>query len=459
MALDRAIVAIVGRPNVGKSTLFNRLAGRQIAVVEETPGITRDRIYADCIYRGRPFSLIDTGGLQPKSESALLAQVRKQAQFAIEEADLILFLVDGKEGVSSVDYEVAGLLRRTGKPALLVVNKIESEKRLQEAGDFFSLAAGEPISVSALHGIGVDDLLEAILPYLPEAEPEPEERGVGVAIVGRPNVGKSSLVNALLGEDRVIVDDAPGTTRDAIDSPFQLGGQRFVLIDTAGIRRKSKVKESFDYYSVLRALGAIERSDVAVLVLDATQGVTDQDKRISGYAHDEGSAQVIVANKWDLLAQQETEKSQKSRKADFLHHVREELPFASYASFGAVSALTRQGLSQMLEEVVKAAQAHSLELPTAELNRLISDALVRHPASYKGRQLKVYYSVQVKTSPPTFVLFVNNPDLAHFSTLRYLENELRKKHPLEGTPLRLLVRKSEGKPPAASAKAGKRKAQ
>jgi GTP-binding protein len=458
MHQDRSIVAIVGRPNVGKSTLFNRLAGQRIAVVEETPGITRDRIYADCIYRGRPFSLIDTGGLHPKTEDALLAEVRKQAQFAIEEADLILFVVDGKEGLTSVDHEVADLLRRTGKPCLLAVNKVESQKREEEAGDFFSLAMGEPLCLSALHGIGIFELLEAMLPHLPEAPGETEEKIVRVAIVGRPNVGKSSIINALLGENRVIVDDAPGTTRDAVDSPFQLAGRRYTLIDTAGIRRKSKVKENFDYYSVLRALGAIERSDVSLLVLDAAQGVTDQDKRISGYAHEEGCAQVIAANKWDLMITgDEGEKSQRKMKADFLRHIREQLPFAAYAPFCAISALQRKGLTQMLEKIEAASQAHSLQISTPEFNRLISDALASHPVHYKGRPLKIYYSTQVKTSPPTFLLFVNNPDLAHFSTLRYLENEIRKHFPLEGTPLRLLVRESKGRPPAKPAR--KRKTQ
>ncbi|NIM04764.1 MAG: ribosome biogenesis GTPase Der [Armatimonadetes bacterium] len=453
MSQDRSVVAIVGRPNVGKSTLFNRLAGRRIAVVEETPGITRDRIYADCMYRGRRFSLIDTGGLQPKAESALLAQVRKQAQFAIEEAQLILFVVDGKEGLSPIDYEVTELIRRTGKPSLLVVNKVESGKREQEAQDFFSLATGEPICVSALHGVGIFELLEEMLPHLPESKEEPEEKIVRVAIVGRPNVGKSSIVNAVLGEERVIVDEGPGTTRDAIDSPFKFGGRRFVLIDTAGIRRKSKVKEDFDYYSVLRALGAIERSDVAVLVFDASQGITDQDKRISGYAHEEGCAQVIAANKWDLLSgSEEVPKSWRKMKADLLHHVREQLPFASYAPFCATSALESQGLLQMLEEIAKVARAHCLQIPTAELNRVIFDALDRHPPYYKGRPLKVYYSTQVRISPPTFLLFVNNPELAHFSTLRYLENVIRKAYPLEGTPLRLLVRRSEGKSAARPAK-------
>jgi GTPase len=438
-------VAIVGRPNVGKSTLFNRLAGERIAVVEETPGITRDRIYADCIYRGRRFSLVDTGGLQPRSDDSIIGQVKKQAQFAIDEADLILFLVDGKEGLTALDYEVAEMLRQTGKPVLLLVNKVESPKRESEATDFYSLAMGEPLCISALHGIEIGELLEALLPYLPETPEIEEESAVRVALVGRPNVGKSSLINTLLGKDRMIVTDIPGTTRDAVDTPFEYSGKPFILIDTAGIRRKTKVKENFDYYSVLRAFGAIERSDVAVLVLDATQGVTDQDKRISGYAHEEGCAQVIVANKWDLLIAGAPEANKKALKSDFERQVRDQLPFAAYAPFLPVSAHTRQALSQMLELIDKSAQARALQIPTGELNRIIGDALSTHPFYYRGRPLKIYYSTQVKNRPPTFRLFVNNPDTAHFSTLRFLENTLRRRYLLEGTPVSFQVNQSKGK--------------
>lgn len=448
MGADRAVVAIVGRPNVGKSTLFNRLAGQRIAVVEETPGITRDRIYADCIYRGRPFSLVDTGGLQPRSEDSIIGQVKKQAQFAIDEADLILFVTDGKEGLTTLDYEIAELLRQTGKPTLLLVNKVESPKREMEATDFYALAMGEPLCISAMHGLEIGELLEALLPYLPEAPESEDESIVRVALVGRPNVGKSSLINALLGKDRMIVTDIPGTTRDAVDTPFEYSGKPYILIDTAGIRRKTKVKESFDYYSVLRAFGAIERSDVAVLVLDATQGVTDQDKRISGKAHEEGCAQIIVANKWDLLMGDAPEANKKALKADFEHQVREQLPFAAYAPFLPVSAHTRQALSQMLELIDKSAQARSLEISTGELNRVIGDALSTHPFHYRGKALKVYYSTQVKNRPPAFLLFVNNPDAAHFSTVRFLENTLRRKYLLEGTPVRFIVRQSKGKPQA-----------
>ena len=444
MGMDRAIVAIVGRPNVGKSTLFNRLAGERIAVVEETPGVTRDRIYADCLYRGRSFSLIDTGGLQLQSEDAVLNQVRKQAEFAIEEADLILFVVDGKEGVSSIDFEVAEIIRRTGKPALLVVNKIESEKREAEAGDFYSLAMGDPVCISAIHGIEIGELLEQMLPYLPEVEEEPKEAVIRVAIVGRPNVGKSSIVNAILGKERAIVDDVPGTTRDAVDSPCEFEGRKLVLVDTAGIRRKSKVKEDFDYYSVLRALGAIERSDVALLVFDALEGATDQDKRISGYAHEEGRAQVMAVNKWDLRDGDDAKNWGKKAQADFEREVREQFPFAAYAPFCVVSARLREGISPLLEKVITAADAHRLEIPTRELNRLVAEALDKHPAFYRGRALKIYYANQIRKSPPTFLLFVNDTRLAHFSTVRYLENELRRNYPLAGTPLRLFVRKSEG---------------
>jgi len=450
---EKPVVAIVGRPNVGKSTLFNRIAGRRLAVVEETPGITRDRLYADCEWAGKPFSVVDTGGLD-LSREPLLAQVRQHVNFAIEQASLILLVVDGKEGLSSLDFEAADLLRRSGKPVLLVVNKIDSARRAENLSQFYELGLGEPLPVSAIHGMDIGELLERMADYLPlppaEAEAEPER--VQVAIVGRPNVGKSSLLNALLGEERAIVHGEPGTTRDALDTPFDWGEHRLVLIDTAGIRRRSKVKESFEYYSVLRSFAAIERADVSLLVVDGTQGVADQDKRIAGYAHEQGKAAVLVVNKWDLVQAQAAEQvelgtaQQRKLMADFTRDLRHQLVFLSYAPAAFVSALDGWGLQPLMETVISVADQATMRVPTATLNRIVTEAAQARPVSIKGRPLKIYYATQVKVAPPTFVVFVNNPDLVHFSYGRYLENRLRASFGLEGTPLRLLFRESGGEP-------------
>lgn len=458
---DKPVVAIVGRPNVGKSTLFNRIAGRRLAVVEETPGITRDRLYADCEWEGRPFSLVDTGGLDTAGiEAPLLPQVRRQAEFAIEQAAVILMVADGKEGLSGLDYDVADLLRRSGKPVILVVNKVESGQRAEAATEFYGLALGEPVLVSAIHGQDIDVLLDRLAEHLPLPTEEPaeeEEERVQVAIVGRPNVGKSSLLNALLGEPRAIVHDLPGTTRDTIDTPFDWGEHRFTLIDTAGIRRKTKVKESFEYYSVLRAFAAIERADVSLLVVDAGQGVADQDKRIAGYAHEQGKAAIIAINKWDLaraaaVADLEGEPLkpafERRMMADFTREVRHQLVFLSYAPVVFVSARDAWGLQPLLDTVVSVAQQAAARVPTASLNRIVTDAANARPVAIKGKQLKIYYATQVKVAPPTFVVFVNDPELVHFSYGRYLENRLREQLGLEGTPIRLHFRESggEGKP-------------
>ena len=445
----------MGRPNVGKSTLFNRLAGRRIAVVEETPGITRDRLYADCEWEGKPFRLIDTGGLQ-SGKAPLLEQVRQQVQIAIEEADLVLLVVDGKEGLTSLDYEAAELLRKSGKPLLLVVSKVETKEREEQADDFYSLSLGQPIAVSALHGIEIGELLDRMAEHLAETAPtEEEEDVIKVAIVGRPNVGKSSLLNALLGEERAIVDAAPGTTRDSIDTQCQWGDQQLLLIDTAGVRRKSKVKESFEYYGVLRAFKSIERCDVALMVIDASEGVTDQDQRIAGFAHEEGRAQVVVVNKWDLVQQQILEQAEeeaplspqqnKTLIEDYNREIRRRLIFLSYAPVAFISALKREGLPALMDTVISVADQHALHIPTPELNRIVSEAVLARPLSIKGKPLKVYYATQPRVKPPTIALFVNDPELMHFSYLRYLENQVRKHFGLEGSPIRLRVRKSEGK--------------
>jgi GTP-binding protein len=443
---DRGIVAIVGRPNVGKSTLFNRIAGRRIAIEEPTPGITRDRIYADCEWMGKRFTLIDTGGLETAKDD-LHEAVRRQIEFAIEEADVIVFVVDGKEGPAGFDEEIADLLRRTGKPVVVAANKIDSRKREDGIPDFYGLAIGEVVGVSAAHGLLIDDLLDRIAEHLPKTEPAPEDEDViRIAIVGRPNAGKSSLLNAILGEQRAVVDAQPGTTRDSIDTEYEWKGRQVVLIDTAGIRRKSRVHESFEYYGVLRAFGAIERCDVALTLIDAVAGLTDQDKRIAGMAHDEGKAQVLVVSKWDLRAPEAADrKAEQVLMADFAREVQAWLPEIKYAPIAFTSAVQRRGIDELMDTAVEVAEQHAHRFQTAELNRIFEEATYDHPLSRKGKQLKIYYVTQVGTRPPTLVLFVNDPELMHFSHLAYLENEIRKRVKLQGAPLRLLVRKATGR--------------
>jgi len=462
----KPLVAIVGRPNVGKSMLFNRIAGRRIAIVEETPGITRDRIYADCEWQGKPFTLIDTGGLQTES-GQLAQQVRAQAQLAIEEATVILFALDAKEGLSGLDYEIAELLRRTGKPVLVVANKVESRGRMENAQEFYALALGEPLAVSAIHGMDIDVLLDRLTELLPEPQAAPgDEEAMHLAVVGRPNVGKSSLVNALAGEERAIVAEEPGTTRDSLDTRFTWEQRPVVLIDTAGIRRKSKVRLSFEYYAVLRAFAAIDRCDVALLLLDGTQGVTDQDQRIGGYADEQGRAQVVVVNKWDLAqraaaAEKEKEKlgpaENRTLMQDFARQARGQLAFMEYAPIVFISALERWGLEDLMRTAAAAAEQHSMRVATPEINRLIREAVQEHPLSIKGKALRVYYATQPRVRPPTFVLFVNDPELMHFSYQRYLENRIRKQFGLEGTPVRLIVRESKGEKKPGRARRGKRR--
>jgi GTP-binding protein len=447
-------IAIVGRPNVGKSTLFNRLAGQRLAVVEKTPGITRDRLYANCEWENKPFRIIDTGGLQP-DHGEIMDQVRQQIGLAIEEADLVLFVVDGKEGLTPPDFEAAELLRKSGKPAILVVNKVETKEREDSASEFYELGMGEPAIVSAMHGIDVDLLLDRAVAMLPEAEAAFEEDDrVKVAIVGRPNVGKSSLLNAVLGEDRAIVSNIPGTTRDKVDTPWEWNGNRLLLMDTAGIRRKSKVEENFEYYSVLRAFSAIERCDVALVVIDAPDGITEQDQRISGFADEQGRAQIIVVNKWDLMeerARTELEvealdaKQRRTLIADYSREVRHRLAFAAYVPIVFISALRGEGLPALLDTVVAVADQHAMRIPTPELNQLLNEALLSRPLTIKGKQFKIYYAAQPLVKPPTIVLFVNDPRLLHFTYRRYLENQIRRKFGLEGAPLRIWVRESKSK--------------
>jgi GTP-binding protein len=438
------VVAIVGRPNVGKSTLFNRIAGRRIAIEEPTPGITRDRIYADCEWMGKRFVLIDTGGLQA-TDTPLQSEIVKQVQFAIEEADVIIFVVDAKEGIAGFDEDIAERLRRTGKPVVLAANKVDSRKREEGVPDFYRLALGEVVAVSAAHGLEIDELLDRVAEGLPETEPLDEEEDViRVAIVGRPNVGKSSLLNAFIGEERMVVDAVAGTTRDAIDTPHEWRGRRLVLIDTAGIRRKSRVKEDFEYYSVLRAFGAIDRCDVALTLIDAEPGLTDQDKRIAGRAHEEGRGQVLVVSKWDLR-QGETEQADRTLLKDFGREVEAWLPEINYAPVAFVAALQGRGLDALLDTVLEVADHHSFRFQTAELNRIIEEATYRRPMSRKGKEVRIYYATQVTTRPPTLALFMNDPELIHFSQLAYLENQIRARVPLEGTPLRFSLRRSKGR--------------
>lgn len=443
---DRGVVAIVGRPNVGKSTLFNRLAGRRIAIEEQTPGITRDRIYADCEWAGKRFTLIDTGGLQ-LPEDHLHAEVVRQVEFAIEEADVIIFVVDAKEGPAGLDDDIADMLRKTGKPVVVAANKVDSQRREEGVPDFYRLALGEVVGVSAAHGLLVDDLLDRIAEHLPETEPEPEgEDVIRMAIVGRPNVGKSSLLNAILGKPRAVVDSIPGTTRDSIDTPYTWNDQSLLLIDTAGVRRKSRVKESFEYYSVLRAFGAIDRCDVALTLIDSGEGLTDQDKRIAGRAHEEGRAQVLVVSKWDLRAPEGTdERVARTLMQDFGRQVQAWLPEISYAPVAFVSALQHTGIEALVQTAVEAAERHAFRFQTAELNRIFEEATWDRPLSRRGRQVKIYYTTQVAIRPPTLALFVNDPELVHFSHFAFLENQLRARFPLEGTPIRLSVRKARGR--------------
>jgi GTP-binding protein len=446
MVRDRGVVAIVGRPNVGKSTLFNRLAGHRIAIEEATPGITRDRIYADCEWRGKRFTLIDTGGLQTGG-SRLQLEVRRQIEFAIEEADVIVLVVDAKEGPAGFDEDVAEMLRRTGKPVIVAANKVDSARREDGIPDFYALALGDVVGISAAHGLEVDALLDRVCEHLPETPSAPEEDdSVRIAIVGRPNVGKSSLLNAILGEERAVVDPQPGTTRDSIDTRHRWQDRPLVLIDTAGIRRKSRVRESFEYYAVLRAFGAIERCDVALTLIDAQEGLTDQDKRIAGHAHEQGRAQVLVVSKWDLRAPEGTDpRADQTLMQDFARTVRAWLPEISYAPVVFSSALRRRGIDALLDTALAAADNHSFRFQTAEINRLLEQATWEHPLSRKGRQLKVYYVTQVSVRPPTLVLFVNEPELVHFSHLAYLQNRIRARVALEGTPIRLLPRRSRGR--------------
>ncbi len=433
----KPLVAIVGRPNVGKSTLFNKIVGKRIAIVEDTPGVTRDRIYADAEWLNYKFTLIDTGGIEPESEDIIAKQMRRQAELAIETANVIIFIVDGRAGITAADEEVADMLRRCKKPIVLVVNKVDHPKFEESIYDFYSLGIGTPISISAEQGLGIGDMLDEVVAGFSAMGEDEEEHSIGIAVVGRPNVGKSSLVNALLGEERTIVSNVPGTTRDAIDSPFTYGGKEYTLIDTAGIRRKRAIEdETVERYSVIRSLAAIRRCDIALIVVDAERGLSEQDVRIAGYVHEEGKASVLVVNKWDTIEKDTytVEKFKKEMLAD--------LAFMSYVPMLFISAKTGQRVQKVMEMASFAYEQNSIRITTGKLNDIVNEAITMNdPPVNNGRRLRVYYSTQVSTCPPTFVIFVNEPDLMHFSYRRYLENYIRKSFSITATPIRLIIRK------------------
>ncbi len=440
------LVAIVGRPNVGKSTFFNKMAGRRIAIVDDTPGVTRDRIYADCQWQRHSFTLVDTGGIDPYSEDPLLQQMRLQAQIAIEMSDAIIFLVDGKEGMTGSDEEVADLLRRSNKPVLVAVNKIDNFEHEINATDFYELGFGTPHPISSVNLLGFGDLLDELCELLPEGSlEEAGDEAIKVAVCGKPNVGKSSLVNRLLGEERVMVSDIAGTTRDAIDSRLEHEGREYIIIDTAGIRRKARINEkTLERYSVIRAFDAIRRSDVALLLIDATQGVTEQDTKVAGYIEKEGKACIVIINKWDSL-EKETGTLENYRK-----QVLEELKFMDYVPVMFISALTGQRIQGILPLVAQVYGAASHRVTTGMLNDAIHDAImVTPPPTDKGRRLRIFYATQQSVRPPTFVLFTNDPKLMHFSYERYIENYLRKTFPFDGTPIRIIVKGRDEKKESA----------
>ena len=439
----KPLVAIVGRPNVGKSTLFNRLIGRRVAIVEDTPGVTRDRIYGDAEWLNYSFTLIDTGGIEPASEDIIAVQMRRQAELAIETADVILFLVDGREGLTSADSEVAAMLRRSKKPVVLAVNKVDAPKFEDSMYEFYELGLGDPFTISASQGLGLGDMLDEVVRDFPKADEEEERELINIAVVGKPNVGKSSLVNMLLGEERSIVSDIPGTTRDSIDTPFSRNGRDYVLVDTAGIRRKRSIEdESIERYSVIRSLAAVRRADVVLIVCDASSGLSEQDVRIAGYAHEEGKASVLIVNKWDLI-EKDTNTMNKFKK-----DLGVDLAFMSYVPMLFISAKTGQRVNQVMDQVDAVYEQTCRRVTTGMLNDIVNEAItMMEPPSDKGRRLKIYYATQAAIQPPTFIVFVNDTNLLHFSYERYLENYFRKSFGLTGTPIRMLFRnrgKEEG---------------
>ncbi|MDO5596962.1 MULTISPECIES: ribosome biogenesis GTPase Der [Acidaminococcus] len=436
--MSKPIVAIVGRPNVGKSTLFNIFADSRISIVEDTPGVTRDRLYADAEWLDRKFTMVDTGGIEMQNTDSIAVSIREQAEIAIREADVILFVCDARTGITTDDMEVAKLLRQSRKPVILAVNKADTPKQEAEAYEFYNLGIGEPYLISASNKLNLGDLLDAIVEKFPkEGDDEDEDEDViKVAIIGRPNVGKSSIFNDIIGQTRSIVSDVAGTTRDAIDVPVEKDGQTYLFIDTAGMRRKGKIDEPIEKYSIIRTLRAVDRSDVVLLVLNAVEGITEQDKKIAGYAHEAGKGIVIVVNKWDLYPNKTVMSTE-----EFTKTIRNELIFMPYANVVYVSALTQQRISRLPEMIRDAAEANSMRVATSVLNQVVIDAVaMNQPPMEKGKRLKILYTTQVKVKPPTFVIFCNEPEIMHFSYQRYLENQLREAFGFKGTPINIIVR-------------------
>jgi len=437
----KPIVAVVGRPNVGKSTLFNAIAGERISIVEDTPGITRDRIYADAEWLNYKFTLIDTGGIEPESKDIILSQMREQAQIAIDTADVILFMTDVKQGLTDADGKVADMLRKAKKPVVLAVNKVDHyERDILDTYEFYNLGIGEPIAVSAANRTGIGDLLDTVVSYFPEqTEQEEEDDRIRVAIVGKPNVGKSSIINRLIGENRLIVSDIAGTTRDAVDTEITYHGREFVFIDTAGLRRKNKVKENLERFMIIRTVSAVERADIVVLVIDALEGVTEQDAKIAGIAHERGKGMIIAVNKWDAI-----EKDNKTAK-EYETKIRQVLSFMPYAEILYISALTGQRLPKLYDMIEAVNENHSMRVATGVLNEIMSEAvMLQQPPTDKGKRLRLYYITQAAVKPPVFVIFVNDKELLHFSYLRYIENQIRETFGFRGTPLKFIIRERKG---------------
>ena len=435
--MKKPIVAIIGRPNVGKSAFFNFITGKRISIVEDVPGVTRDRIYEDVEWRGRIFAFVDTGGLEVNSNDSILMQMRRQVEIAIDLADVILFMVDAKDGMTADDKDIADMLRKFGKPLILVVNKVDNVgEPPADVYEFYNLGIGDFFTISATHGLGIGEVLDRVYDLCPEhAEAEEEEDIIKVAVVGKPNAGKSSLINKILGEERVIVSDVPGTTREAIDTFYTYNYQKYCFIDTAGLRKRGKITDNIEKYSTMRSLTAVDRSDVVLIVIDATEGVTEQDTKIAGYAHNQGKASIIVVNKWDLI-EKDTKTADEFKKA-----INNKLGFMLYAPIEFVSALTGQRISKMIELIKGVANSSAVRIPTGMLNDVLNEAtLMVQPPSDKGKRLKIFYMTQVKVKPPTFVIFCNSEKLFHYSYLRYIENQMRMNFGFEGTPLVFIIR-------------------
>lgn len=433
----KPIVAVVGRPNVGKSTLFNALAGQKISIVKDTPGITRDRIYADINWLGRSFTMIDTGGIEPDSKDVILSQMREQAEIAINTADVIIFMVDVRQGLVDADAKVADMLRRSQKPVILAVNKVDNvNKYMADVYEFYNLGIGDPHPISAANQMGLGDMLDEVIAHFgEESQEEEEDDKIRVAIVGKPNVGKSSLINKMLGENRLIVSDVAGTTRDAVDTPVTHNGKEYIFIDTAGLRRKNKIKEDLERYMIVRTVSAVERADIVVLLIDAVEGVTEQDAKIAGIAHERGKAVIIAVNKWDAI-----EKNNKTVK-EYESKIREILSYMPYAEITYISALTGQRLNKLYDLIDMVAENHAMRVATGVLNEIMAEAVaLQQPPSDKGRRLKLFYITQAAVKPPTFVIFVNDKNLMHFSYTRYIENKIREAFGFKGTPLKFIIR-------------------